>query len=182
MQSLSLHQPEDSTAWDSGPGAHSTAASSHEHQHSQYIDHNLHSAYEPHRDSTAHPASVWQNQEYEYYDPTAYGAYGEYCAEESYGQEAGDDWDQLGFAAQPESLQQAGSTPASDKLTTPRRKPSEQALCSQFQVSGDCPHGAQCHMAHGELCQVSFALLGWTAVSLSIDLLSKDDYTCLPSL
>jgi len=151
MQSLSLNRSQDSTAWDSGRGAHTSAASTQE----QYPDSNQYSDYDPNRDSTAQPMSAWQNQNYGYYDPSAYG---EYYDEDAYGPEAGDDWDQLGFAAEPECTQHPKNEyceVASDKKPTSRRRPSEQALCSQYQVSGDCPRGADCHMAHGDVCQVS---------------------------
>jgi len=166
MQSLSLDRSQDSTAWDSGPGARTSAASTQE-QHAdksldtfQFGDSNQYSDYDPNRDSTAQPMSAWQNQNYGYYDPSAYGYndYGEYYDEEAYCPEAGDDWDQLGFAAEPECTQHPENEyceAASDKKPAGRRKPSEQALCSQYQVSGDCPRGTDCHMTHGDLCQVS---------------------------
>ena len=156
MQSLSLNPHHDSPAWDSGPGAHTSAASTTDQQHP---DTNQYSAYDYQRDSTTQPISAWQTQEYGYgyYDPSAYEGYEEVQDQEWYGPEAGDDWDQLGFAAEPECQQQAdGQAMQSEqhKAQIGHRKPSEQPLCSQFQVSGDCPRGAHCHMAHGDLCEV----------------------------
>lgn len=156
MQSLSLNRLQDSTAWDSGPGTYTSTASTQEHHPGS----NRNSDYDTNRDSTAQPMSAWQNQTYGYYDPSAYGYsdYGEYFGEDAYGPEAGDDWDQLGFAAEQECTQHPEneySEAASDKKPASRRTPSEQALCSQYQVSGHCPRGTDCHMAHGDLCQVS---------------------------
>ena len=154
MQSLSLKPSQDSTAQESGPGTDMAVSTQEQHLHSQ------HSVYDPSRDSTAQPMSAWQNQHYTYYDPSAYqyDDYGEYYDEELHGLEAGDDWDQLGFAAESDSMQHRGdeqSQSALERKQASRRKPSEQALCSQYQVSGDCPRGAECHMAHGALCQVN---------------------------
>ncbi|KAA6423818.1 MAG: E3 ubiquitin- ligase makorin-like [Trebouxia sp. A1-2] len=155
MQSLSLNRLQDSTAWDSGPGTYTSTASTQEHHPGS----NRNSDYDTNRDSTAQPMSAWQNQTYGYYDPSAYGYsdYGEYFGEDAYGPEAGDDWDQLGFAAEQECTQHPEneySEAASDKKPASRRTPSEQALCSQYQVSGHCPRGTDCHMAHGDLCQI----------------------------
>ena len=100
MQSLSLQPQQDTTAWDSGPGPHTSATSQANSQH----DSNQYSAYDPQRDSTAQPMSVWQNQGYSYDDPYSYSGYGGYYgqeahAEETYEPEVGDDWGQVGFVA-----------------------------------------------------------------------------------
>ena len=182
MQSLSLNPSQDSTAWDSGPGAHTSAASTQE----QHPDSNQYSDYDPNRDSTAQPISAWQNQNYGYYDPSAYvyNDYVEYYDEEAYGPEAGDDWDQLGFAAEPECMQHPEneySEAASDKKPASQRTPSEQALCSQYQVSGDCPRGTSCHMAHGDLCQVNAYCKSCISACWT-ELLSQGRYTVISSL
>lgn len=158
MQSLSLQLQQDTTAWDSGPGPHTSASC---HTHSQ-PDPNQYSTYDPQRDSTAQPTSAWQSQEHSYYDPYSYNGYGGYYGQETYDQETyepelGDDWDQLGFATEPDSDSPdhgGHSQHRSGKSEMARRTPSEQQLCSQFQVSGDCPRGSSCHMAHGDLCEV----------------------------
>ncbi|KAL0031746.1 hypothetical protein WJX79_004901 [Trebouxia sp. C0005] len=100
------------------------------------------------------PAQLPRNDTHQSY---GYSDYGEYFGEDAYGPEAGDDWDQLGFAAEQECTQHPEneySEAASDKKPASRRTPSEQALCSQYQVSGHCPRGTDCHMAHGDLCQI----------------------------
>lgn len=151
MQSLSLQPQQDTTAWDSGPGSHTsaTAQANSQHDSSQY------STYDPQRDSTAHPMSAWQNQGYSYDDPYCYNGYGGYYDQETYGPEVGDDWDQLGFASEPDSPSHGGqSQQRSGRSEAACRTPSEQQLCSQFQVSGECPRGSSCHMAHGDLCEV----------------------------
>lgn len=104
--------------------------------------------------------SAWHNQEYSYYDPYSYNGYGGYYDQETYAEEAhepelGDDWDQLGFATEPDSPHHGGqSERRSSMAEAARRTPAEQQLCSQFQVSGECPRGSSCHMAHGDLCEV----------------------------
>ncbi|KAL3139909.1 hypothetical protein ABBQ38_004201 [Trebouxia sp. C0009 RCD-2024] len=156
MQSLSLHPQQDTTAWESEPGPHSSATSQTPSPH----DANQYSTYNPERDSTAQTMSAWQGQDYSYYDPYSYYGYGSYHDQETYNQgayesELGDDWDQLGFAAEPDYRDQ-GVQPQqrSGKAETARKTPSDQQLCSQFQVSGECPRGSSCHMAHGDLCQI----------------------------
>ena len=161
VQALSLQPQCDSTAWDSGPGLHTSSTS---HDHSQHNP-NQDSMYEPQRDGTAQPMSAWHTEQYGYHDSspyTSYGEYGEYYDQETYEPELGDDWDQLGFAAEPHSPQSEGQDqPGSGKAQAAGRKPADQQLCSQFQVSGDCPRGSNCHMAHGDLCQVLCSL--WEA-------------------
>lgn len=104
--------------------------------------------------------SAWHNQEYSYYDPYSYNGYGGYYDQETYPEEAhepelGDDWDQLGFATEPGSPIPGGQSERhSSTSEAARRTPAEQQLCSQFQVSGECPRGSGCRMAHGDLCEV----------------------------
>ena len=156
MQSLSLQPQQDTTAWDSGPGPHTSATS----QASSQPDFNQYSTYDRQRDSTAQPMSAWQNRDDSYYDPYSLSGYGNYYGQETYAEETcepelGDDWDQLGFASEPNSPINDGQPQrGSARSGTARRTPSEQQLCSQFQVSGECPRGSSCHMAHGELCEV----------------------------
>ena len=167
MQSLSLQPQQDTTAWDSGPGPHTSTTSQVQRQHepSQY------STYDPERDSTAQTMSAWQGQGYSYYDPYAYSGYGDYhnqesCSQGAYESELGDDWDQLGFAAEPDYHEHGvQSQQRSGKPETACKTPSEQQLCSQYQVSGECPRGSSCHMAHGDLCEV--CLLCSQAVALA---------------
>ena len=153
MQSLSLQPQKDITAWDSGPGPLTSATS----QANSQPDY---STYDPQRDSTAQPMSAWQNQGYNYHDAYSYNGYGGYYdqetyAEETYAPELGDDWDQLGFALEPDSAIQGDQRQQhSGRSEAARRTPSERQLCSQFQVSGECPRGSSCHMAHGDLCEV----------------------------
>lgn len=156
MQSLSLQPQQDTTAWDSGPGPHTSATS---HANSR-PDSNQYSTYDPQRDSTAQPMSAWQSQGYSYYDPYSYNCYGGYYdqktyADETYEPELGDDWDQLGFASEPDSPVNGGQPEqGSSRSGAAHRTPSKQQLCSHFQVSGECPRGSSCHMAHGEMCEV----------------------------
>ncbi|DBB06638.1 TPA: hypothetical protein ACH3X1_012157 [Trebouxia sp. C0004] len=171
MQSLSLNPSQGSTAWDSGRGAHTSAASTQE----QHPDSNQYSNYDPNRDSTAQPMSAWQS--YGYYDPSTYGynEYGEYYDKNAYGSEAGDDWDQLGIAAEPECTQHPEnelSKAASDKKPPKQRRPSEQALCSQYQICGRYmlhPHNEEQRQEHNSECQARHDRLGALRHSQGVD-------------
>lgn len=171
LQSLNLQPQQDTTAWESGPGLHTSAI---DQPHSQH-DPNQYSAYDPERDSTAQATSPWQGQEYSYYDPYSHSGYGGYYDQGTYDwgayeSELGDDWDQLGFAAEPDPHDHgAQSQQHSVKAETARRMPSEQQLCSQFQVSGKCPRGSSCHMAHGALCEVCLLCSQAVAVVLGLN-------------
>ena len=156
MQSLSLNSHSDSSSRDIGPGPHNSAGSQPQNQH----DPNQYSTYDSYRDSTAQPANAWQHQQYVDYDPYYYSSYGEYYNQDPEEAQLGDDWDQLGFAAGSASPQHDSLSPRnSAKPQTAGRKPSEQQLCSHFQVSGECPRDSACHLAHGDLCEVSFAVI-----------------------
>lgn len=156
MQSLSLHPQQDTTAWDSQRGLHSSATSQMHSPHNA----NQYSTYNPERDSTAQTMPAWQGQDHSYYDPYSYYGHGSYRDQEAdnqgaYEAELGDDWDQLGFAAEPDYHDHGvQSQQRSSKAEPAGKTPSDQQLCSQFQVSGECPRAGSCHMAHGDLCEV----------------------------
>ena len=104
--------------------------------------------------------SAWQHHGYSYHEPYSYNGYEGYYdqdtyAEETYEPELGDDWDQLGFASEPDAPIHGGQGQQRlGRCDAAQRTPCEQQLCSHFQVSGECPRGSSCHLAHGDLCEV----------------------------